>query len=199
MPRVVLQAGHQNRTTGATGAPEEMANNIRIRDAVGKILIAKGFQVTLCDANFRSTEDFSLALALHCDANYDGNEGGGFIDYPDPSIDAANTESKRIKEEMERVYFNHSGIRNMPNRSNTNTKFYYWWSYLSAKTPCVILEMGESIDPHDKVLLADTVRIANAIANADNVWLRFSPTPQARQSAQVPQEKVHLVKLAANL
>src|SRR3989304_9878481 len=121
MLRIILQAGHQNTTSGRTGAPEEMANNIRIRDAVGKMLIAKDFQVTLCDANFKSTEDFSLALALHCDANYGGNEGGGFVHYPDPSVDAANTESRRIKEAIESEYFKHSGIRNMPNRSNPNT------------------------------------------------------------------------------
>ena len=164
MFRVLLQAGHQNIKSGQTGAPEEMANNIRVRDRLGQILISKGFQVFLCDANFKSTEDFNLALALHCDANYPGNEGGGFVDYPDPSVDDSNVESKRIKEAIESEYFKNSGIRNMPARSNPNTKFYYWWSYLTAKTPCVILEMGESIDPRDKVILADTYRVANAIA-----------------------------------
>jgi N-acetylmuramoyl-L-alanine amidase len=165
MFKILIQAGHQNTTTGATGAPEEGQNNIRIRDRLGQILISKGFQVYLCDANFKDTSnDYDLALALHCDANYDGDEGGGFVDYPDPSVDSVNTESKRIKEAIESEYFTNSGIRNVPARSNPNTKFYYWWSYLTAKTPCVIIEMGESIDPHDKVILADTDRVSNSIA-----------------------------------
>lgn len=165
MIKVLIQAGHQNTTTGATGAPEEGLNNIRVRDRLGQILISKGFQVYLCDANFKDyANDYQLALALHCDANYAGDEGGGFVDYPDPSVDSVNPESRRIKEAIEAEYFDHAGIRNMPNRSNPNTKFYYWWSYLTALTPCVILEMGESIDPHDKVILADTDRVANAIA-----------------------------------
>jgi len=165
MKKILLQAGHQNTTTGATGAPEEGQNNIRIRNRLSEILISKGFQLYLCDANFKDyVNDYDLALSLHCDANYTGDEGGGFIDYPDPSVDSVNAESKRIKEAMESEYFNHSGIRNVPSRSNPNTKFYYWWSYLTAKTPCVIIEMGESVDPHDKVILADTERVASAIA-----------------------------------
>jgi len=165
MKKILLQSGHQNIVVGATGAPEEQKNNIRIRDRLGQILIAKGFQVYLCDADFSDfVNDYDLALSLHCDSNYAGDEGGGFVDYPDPSVDFVNAESKRIKEAIESMYFDHTGIRNMPNRSNPNTKFYYWWSYLTAKTPCVIIEMGESIDPHDRVILADTERVANAIA-----------------------------------
>jgi len=165
MKKILLQAGHQNIVVGATGAPEEQKNNIRIRDRLSQVLISKGFQVYLCDAEFQDfVNDYDLALAMHCDSNYAGDEGGGFVDYPDPSVDMVNAESKRIKEAIESLYFDNSGIRNMPNRSNPNTKFYYWWSYLTAKTPCVIIEMGESIDPHDRVILADTDRVANAIA-----------------------------------
>lgn len=165
MKQILIQAGHENTVTSSTGAPEEGKNNIRIRNRLGEVLISKGFQVFLCDATFRDVNhDYDLAISLHCDANYAGDEGGGFIDFPDPSIDYASVESKRIKEAIESEYFDHSGIKNMPNRSNPNTKFYYWWSYLSARTPCTLLEMGESVDPHDRVILSDTDRVANAIA-----------------------------------
>lgn len=187
MNKILIQAGHQNTTTGRTGAPEEMANNIRIRDALGQLLISKGFQVFLCDANFNGTEDYHLALALHCDMNYDGNEGGGFVDYPDPSVDYASAESKRIKEAIESEYFKHSEIRNVPKRSNPNTKFYYWWSMLTANTPCVIIEMGESVDPHDKVLLADTTRIASALARGvcTAFGVPYDPVPQPEPETPV--------------
>ena len=187
--KILIQAGHQNTTTGQTGAPEEMANNIRIRDRLGTVLTLRGFQVTLCDANFQGTEDYNLALALHCDMNYDGNEGGGFVDYPDPSVDFSSAESKRIKEVIESVYFQETQIRNVPSRSNPNTKFYYWWSMLTAKTPCVIIEMGESIDPHDKVLLANTDLIANALCRAICKAFNVSydlPTPPEPEPPQTP-------------
>lgn len=182
MIKVLLQAGHQNITTGATGAPQERDTNIRIRDRLGEILIAKGFQVFLCDANFKDfVNSYNLALAMHCDADYAGDEGGGFVDYPDPSVDQVNTESKRIKEAIESVYFTETGIRNVPSRSNPNTKFYYWWASLTYQTPCVIIEMGESIDPHDRVILNDTDRVANAIAKgickAFNVPWETTPPP----------------------
>ena len=192
MPSICLQAGHAGRTTGATGAPEERENNIRIRNRLAEILTSKGFKTTSVPADYDATQDFDLALSMHCDANYAGDEGGGFVDFPSPSIDFANAESKRIKEAIESEYFNHSGIRNVPTRSNPNTKFYYWWSNLTAKTPCVIIEMGESIDPHDKVLLADTDRIANAIARgickAFNVPFEASvpPSPTPEPSPEPP-------------
>jgi N-acetylmuramoyl-L-alanine amidase len=157
MIRILLQAGHQNATNGQTGAPEEQANNIRIRDGLAKILIQKGFQVFLGDANYMSNENFDLALAMHCDANYPGNEGGGFVACADPSVDVVWNESRRIESAIASEYFKNSGIREV------DTLFYYWWYNLSAKTPCVLIEMGESIDPHDKVILGDTVRVASAI------------------------------------
>jgi N-acetylmuramoyl-L-alanine amidase len=178
---ICLQAGHEGVTTGATGAPGEQELNVRIRNRLSQILISKGFQVQLVNANPPSTEinkDFSLFLALHGDANIYGT-GGGFIDHPDPSTDAATAESQRIDLAMESEYFDHSGIVNHPERSNPNTKFYYMWAQLSAKTPCVIMEMGVVQDAHDKVLLADTERIASAIARgickAFNV--AFDPPP----------------------
>jgi hypothetical protein len=164
MKSILLQAGHQNTTNGQTGAPEEMANNIRIRDRLSQVLISKGFQLTLADANFKSNNHFDLALAMHCDANYAGNEGGGFVACADPSIDKVWIESDRIRDAITDEYFKNSGIRQVQSRENPNTLYYYWWYNLSLDTPCVLIEMGESIDPHDKVILADTDRVANAIA-----------------------------------
>jgi hypothetical protein len=40
------------------------------------------------------------------------------------------------------------------------------WQYLSNKTPCVLLEMGEAKDAHDSVLLGNTELIASAIVRS---------------------------------
>jgi N-acetylmuramoyl-L-alanine amidase len=201
--KVLLQAGHQNTTTGATGAPEERDNNIRIRDRVGQILVSKGFQVFLGDANYSSKEHFDLALALHCDANYAGNEGGGFIACADPSIDGVWSESDRIRDAMTSEYFNRTGIRQVQSRENPNTLYYYWWYMLSLDTPCVLIEMGESIDPHDKVILADTQRVAEGIARGickafNKPYDQTTPPPVVTPTITIPQTDYDAMKKKIN-
>jgi hypothetical protein len=202
MTKILLQAGHQNTTTGATGAPEEMGNNIRIRDRLSQILISKGFVLTLADANYSSNEHFDLALAMHCDANYAGDEGGGFVACADPSVDSVWTESDRIRDAIDSLYFNNSGIRRVQSRENPNTLYYYWWYNLSLNTPCVLIEMGESIDPHDKVILADTDRVCNALARgicvAFNVPFDSAPPPTPPSTPPpvvTPDYKPYLVRI----
>lgn len=163
---ICLQAGHEGTTTGATGAPGEQEFTVRIRNRLSQILISKGFQVQLVNANPPASDinkDYSLFLAIHYDANIYGT-GGGFVDFPEPSTDAATIESQRIAKDITSEYFKNSGIVDYPERSNGNTRYYYMWSRLSAKTPCVIIECGVGQDAHDKVILTDTDRVCNAIA-----------------------------------
>jgi N-acetylmuramoyl-L-alanine amidase len=166
---ICLQAGHQGVTTGATGAPGEQELNIRIRDRLSQILISKGFMLQLVNAHPTQQEinkDFDLFLALHGDANIYGT-GGGVVSYIASYLDsstASNAESNRIHQCIEDEYFPNTGIVNHPERNNLNMTEYYMWSQLTAITPCVIMEMGVVQDAHDKVILADTSRVANAIA-----------------------------------
>jgi len=166
---ICLQAGHEGVTTGATGAPGEQELNVRVRNRLSQILISKGFTLQLVNANPPASQiakDFDLFLALHGDANIYGT-GGGVVSYIADYMDSSpesNAESKRIKEAIESEYFKNSGIVNHPERNNKNMTEYYMWAQLSAITPCVIMEMGVVQDAHDKVILADTDRVANAIA-----------------------------------
>jgi len=163
---ICLQAGHEGRTSGATGAPGEKELNVRIRNRLSDILIAKGFMVQLVAADPTKAEinkDFNLFLALHGDANIYGT-GGGCVASGDPSVDSSWARSADIKNAIVSEYFHHSEIVNHPERVNIKMTKYYMWSQLTAKTPCVIIEMGVVQDPHDKVLLADTERIATALA-----------------------------------
>lgn len=208
MPLICLQAGHENAKNNCdpvlargTGAPGEVDFTIRTRNKLSEVLIQKGFQVELVDACFNcnpnaDAKDYALFLAIHYDADvYKDPRDGGFIAIPDPSADMAHAESKRIQEAMISQYFDHSGIRNMPNRENANTKFYYMWKFLSAKTPCVLIECGVGKDPHDSVILADTDRVVNAIARgickAFNVEFDPpappTPTPSPEPPVEPPQ------------
>jgi hypothetical protein len=115
--------------------------------------------------------------------DYPNDNGSGFADYPEPSTDGATAESQRICKVINDFYFKEVGIV-YKNRSNANTRYYYMWKHLTLKTPCVLIEMGQSIDPHDSVLLANTELISNAlcraICKAFNVSYEIAPnnTPQ---------------------
>jgi len=181
--KVVLQAGHIGRTSGNVGAPGEQELNKRITDRLASILRGKGFEIKQTDAYADSDTDITkvdwdLFLALHGDADIYGT-GGGMVDFPEPASDGATAESQRIAKCITEEYFKHSEIVNHPERSNANTRFYYVWDNLTSKTPCVIVEMGVVQDAHDKVLLGDTDRIANALARGvcKAFGVAFDPPP----------------------
>lgn len=174
MKKIIVQAGHincQNNVITAlknnTGAPNEQELNKRIADRVSGELRKRGFQVIQTDACANSDPavtkaDADLFLALHGDSDTPNDNGGGFADFPEPSTDGATKESQRIAGIFNTDYFKETQIV-YKNASNANTRYYYMWKYLTAKTPCVLLEMGQTNDPHDKVLLGNTDLIANAI------------------------------------
>ena len=149
MKNICIMPGHINcqyncniNLRRSTGAPGEQEANLRIANRLSEILRGKGFNITQTDGNANcdtsiTSKDWDLFLSLHCDANYEGDLGGGFVDFPEPSTDGATQESQRIAKAITEEYFPHSGIRNMPNRSNPNTRYYYMWRSLSAKTPVV--------------------------------------------------------------
>jgi N-acetylmuramoyl-L-alanine amidase len=205
---ICLQAGHEGVTSGVTGAPGEQELNVRIRNRLSQILISKGFVLQLVNANPPTSQiakDFDLFLALHGDANIYGT-GGGVVAYISPLIDSSpesNAESKRIKDCIESEYFKNSGIVNHLERNNANMTEYYMWSELSAKTPCVIMEMGVVQDAHDKVILADTDRVANAIARgickAFNVPFDTTTPPPVTTGTTITIQKTEYDALKAKV
>lgn len=204
MKNICIQSGHWNVTTGQTGAPMEQKRTLAIGLKLVDLLRKQGYNVyhtdSYADTNKDVTsKDWDLFLALHCDANYAGDEGGGFVDFPEPSTDLATAESQRIAGAIESVYFKETGIINVPSRRNNNTKYYYMWSALSAKTPCVIIEMGESIDPHDSVILNDTDRVANALLKGINkAFPSVTPQPPAESCEAIKKDLEALKKEHSN-
>ena len=165
--KICLQSGHYSKSGGA---PNELETNKRITDRLSAMLRERGFEVTQTDWYAYNDPavtkvDFALFLAIHCDMDYPNDQGSGFADFPEPSTDGATKESQRICAVINNIYFKESGIKYV-SHSNTNTRYYYMWKYLTLKTPCVLLEMGQSVDPHDSVLLGNTDLIASSIARA---------------------------------
>lgn len=154
--KICIQAGHSGRTSGSTGAPNEMSFNIDISDKVAVELRSRGFEIRRVNADPKPEEiagDWDLFLAIHYDADIYGT-GGGFVDYPEPSTDGATAESQRIAYLLRQEYFGTTGIVSHPERSNVNTRYYYMWKQLSAKTPCVLIECGVGMHvPDDHSIL----------------------------------------------
>lgn len=189
---ICIQAGHYPRTTGATGAPGEQELTWRITLALTELLKARGFVIQIVGADPTDAEikkDFDLFISLHGEADVH-NMDGGMISEPAPEIDSANAESKRIRESIESVYFKESGIVNRPQWISRGMKYYYMWKRLSAKTPCVILEMGVVQNAHDKVILADTKMVSVAIAKGicKAFGVNYEPTPTPTPQPQPPAD-----------
>lgn len=196
---ICLQAGHQNTKNhcdpalrGSTGAPGEVEFTVKTRDRVKDFLLEKknadgtpAFQVQLVDATFScdpkaDDTDYALFLSIHYEADVHGKDGG-MISPPDPSVDVVYPESKRISDAIGSVYFPEAGIVNRPEWISNNMRFYYMWKFLSASTPCALIECGVGQNAHDKVILADTDRVAKAIVRgickAFNVPYETVPPP----------------------
>ena len=135
-----------------------MSFNIDIRNKVAEALRLRGFEVVTTDANANddkniTDQDFNLFLSIHYDADIYGT-GGGFVDYPDPSVDKVTQESQRIVKVIEEQYFSVTKISDKPLRRNANTKFYYMWKFLTEKTPCALIECGVGMHvPDDHTML----------------------------------------------
>lgn len=179
MSKILIQAGHKGRTSGSTGAPGEQKWTTEIVPKIASKLREMGFETREVGADPSNNEiagDWDLFLSVHYDADI-YNDRGGFIDTPDASVDKAHAESLRIADEMRKTYFSTTGIPARPQRSNKNTKFYYMWKRLSAKTPCVIIEAGVGWrTPEDhKTLWFQQDRVVKGIT--DGIRNALKPTP----------------------
>ena len=193
MFRCIIQSGHVNIKYNSivdlrnkTGAPGEQDFTLRIANRLSEILRSKGFEIKQSDANSNddksiTEKDWDLFLSIHYDAD-SPNGQGGCVGSADPSLDDATVESTRIRDAMRSEYFKHTGIVGNNAKIGVNITRYYMWQYLTAKTPCVLIECGEGKDPHDSVILADTDRVCNAIARgickAFGINFDTQPAPQ---------------------
>lgn len=180
MIRVLLGAGHEGRTSGSVGAPNEQSFNVDISDRVADALRNRGIEVRRINADPSPdviAGDWDLALFVHYDADIYGS-GGYFVDFPEPSTDKATIQSQAMSKVISDEYGQITKIVNHPERSNKNTRYYYMWKKLSDKTPCVIIECGVGMhvpDDHqilhfnrDLVVKGITTGVLKALGLGDN-------------------------------
>lgn len=207
MKRICIQPGHVNSTT-SSGAPNELSFNLDIANQVSAELRKRGFDVLQTDANADknpvvTNADWDLFLAIHYDADIYGS-GGYFVDFPEPSTDGATKESQRIAKQISDTYGKITGIVNHPERSNANTRYYYLWKSISAKTPCALIECGVGMHVPDdwQILHFDRTRVVEAITRGICTAFEVSydlPTTSATvpatetvsDSCKVTLQKIH--------
>jgi hypothetical protein len=203
MPKVCIQAGHKNMTSGATGAPGERDWNSKIVPLISNNLRAKGLEVYETDAFGNNDKkvistDWDLFLSIHYDADI-YNESGGFVDIPDKSVDLAHENSKRIAGILSNHYFTQTKILNRPSRSNANTKFYYMWQSLTAKTPCVIIECGVGWrKPNDYEILRKYDFIAKTISDGILLALDIKNENECEEKLKEKEEELKEMRNSRN-
>lgn len=189
MKRIIIQAGHEGRTSGATGAPNEQSFNTDISNKVADELKDRGFFVKRVGADPTPSEimgDWDLFLAIHYDADIYGT-GGGFVDFPTPENDGATEESQRIAYLLRQEYFGTTGIVSRPERSNDKTRNYYMWDRLSLKTPCVLIECGVGMHVPDDHAILHFNRPLVVEGIVKGLCLAFD-VPYALVTPEIPQE-----------
>lgn len=205
---VVIQAGHVNTKTnvnpnlrGSTGAPGEVDFTLDIANRVSAKLRELGFGVKQTDSNANSDpavmdRDWRLFLSIHYEADVH-NTNGGFEAFPEPSTDKATVESQRIATFFPKNYFEALAIPRKIAWRNANTSYYYMWSKLSAKTPCILLECGVGFRlPKDHDILNTNRRgevvekIVKSICASFNIPYddpQPNPTPNPTPSDPMPE------------
>lgn len=217
MTKILIIVGHQNvkynsivSLRGNTGTDGELAINLRIGNRVSEMLRERGVTVVQTDANANddksiTSADFNLALALHCDMEVQGDQGGGMCGSGDKSVDNSWQESLRIKQVFDATYFPEVKIVNK-NIVTSGMRLYYMWQYLSTKTPCVLLEMGQAKDPHDSILLGNTelisTGIVKSVCRALNITYEINVPPvviPTVPNTEVSDLKAQVLALTINL
>jgi len=198
MKKICLQAGHGGATGGA---PSERDWNVDIVAKMKEILKGK-YEVYTTGKNADkdpkvTNADWDIFLSVHYDADI-YNDTGGFVDYPEPSTDYATEKSQKYTKAISDYYFKATGIKNKPNRSNANTRYYYMWKSLSAKTPCVLIECGVGWRKPEDYTRLRKGDIPQILSNAIMVALGDSPTVDCCTQVKLLEQKIKEAQDALN-
>ena len=147
---VVIQAGHENRLTGKTGAESPLGKEQQwtpvVADAATRALELAGFSVRRVDAAMRNQNDDKLggrrrhsarlALFLHFDGAEQPCSSGASVGYSDTSDPDAARQWKYY-------YRQHWPFAWMPDNFTINLKRYYGYRLIDASDAELVLELGE--------------------------------------------------------
>jgi len=135
---VVVQAGHEGRTTGNTGAEgkqfREEEWNIIVADEVAKQLRSWNINVVRMPARVRLIHA-DIAVSIHFDGAKTPCNSGASIGYP-------NSNSYEFAQRWKTLYKSYFPFRWHEDNFTKNLKHYYGYRWIRAKK-FLLLELGE--------------------------------------------------------
>ncbi|MCK5809582.1 MAG: N-acetylmuramoyl-L-alanine amidase [Cocleimonas sp.] len=141
---VYIQAGHEGRRVGNTGAVSsygrEVDWTIRVADEATRILRQAGVSVIRAPADQKRESVVRLALSIHFDGARRACSTGASIGLNNPSDKSAARAWKRIYREV-------FPFKWMPDNFSKNLKYYYNYRYTSTSDAELVLELGEMSCP----------------------------------------------------
>lgn len=185
---VIVQAGHEGRSSGVTGAA---ANGLReilltpvIADSMTDMLVGLGYTVLRLPADGLTSQKAKIAIAVHLD----GTPTSGAQMLFDDATDKPLADSLRL--DWSRVYTKFIRDNTSPLADNTGYSRYYGFKYWSTTDGEVVMEFGSIGDPLQAALWAQpgyaawagrymATSIANRLGSALKLPPHFGSTEQA--------------------
>ncbi|MBR9918967.1 hypothetical protein GYB29_15150 [bacterium] len=147
---IYIQAGHEGRTTGATGAEGPLGKEIEwtpiVADEATRILRAAGIKVIRTKADHPKYSLVDLALSIHFDGCEHKCRTGASIGYDDPTDQPAADAWKDF-------YSNFYQFNWKPDNYTRALSNYYNFRYTITKDAELVLELGEITCPEQAAWL----------------------------------------------
>ena len=149
---IYIQAGHEGRTTGATGTQSSFGREIDwtpiVADEATRILREAGISVIRSKADRRRFSKVDLALSIHFDGCEQGCATGASIGYDDPTDQPAALAWKSF-------YSQYFKFKWQPDNFTKNLSNYYNFKYTITNDAELVLELGDLTCPEQAIWLKE--------------------------------------------
>jgi hypothetical protein len=178
--RVGLQVGHWrnweasaplNRNSGSSGGGMTEAEvNLAIARLTAESLRAMGYVVDILPTVIPRGYKADAVVAIHADGASSGSRRGFFTDKPARA--PVGSPEDALRKAIDQEYAAATGLSYVY-RSTVNTRYYYGYSAVAAKSPMVIIETGFLTSPADREVIVKRPELsARGIANGVDRFLR---------------------------
>lgn len=136
---VLIQAGHEGRITGSTGASSKYGKEIEwtaiVADETTRLLKEAGVDVIRCGAKIPISR-VKLAVSIHFDGSKKPCNSGASIGY-------GNSNHKKLADNWKDIYSKEFPFRWMKDNFTKNLSQYYGYKYTFTQKGFLVLELGE--------------------------------------------------------
>lgn len=157
---VFIQAGHENRVTGKTGAESQWGKERDwtkiVADVASHELGLRGISVIREDASLFGKYHVKLALFIHFDGDKKPCQSGASIGYNDAT-------DKPAADAWRALYSKYWKFRWMPDNFTKDLRGYYGFSYTVTTDAELVLELGEITCKEQALWLRSNLRFIGVL------------------------------------